>query len=139
MRVFSEFERALTWISALDAGETAASVVREAERSVQRVLTDGPRYAPAMGQFVAGCLAAARGDRERSLAAFERATPGLDAVDMGYLALCARQRYAELLGGDAGRALARQCREEFGRRGVADIGACLAMSAPGFRKIGASL
>jgi hypothetical protein len=54
---------------------------------------------------------------------------------MGYLALCARQRYAELLGGDAGLELTRKCREDFGARGVLDISACLTMSAPGFRKL----
>jgi hypothetical protein len=114
-------------------------VVREAERSVKRVLRDSPEYAPPMGQFVAGCLAAVRGDRDRALAAFERAAPGLEAVDMGYLALCARQRYAELLGGDSGRELVHKCREDFGKRGVVDVSACLTMSAPGFRKIGTSL
>jgi hypothetical protein len=55
---------------------------------------------------------------------------------MGYLALCARQRYAELLGGDSGRELVRKCREDFIARGVVDIDACLTMSAPGFRKLG---
>jgi len=139
MRVFSEFERALSIISALDDGETASSVVREAERSVQRVLRDSPEYAAAMGGFVAGCLAAARGDQGRALTAFERAAPGLEAVDMGYLALCARQRYGELLGGDTGRELVRKCGEDFAKRGVVDVQACLTMSAPGFRKIGTSL
>jgi eukaryotic-like serine/threonine-protein kinase len=139
MRVFSEFERALSIISALDEGETAASVAREGERSVKRVLRDSPEYAAPMGHFVAGCLAAVRGDRERALTAFERAAPGLEAADMGYLSLCARQRYAELLGGDSGRELVRKCREDFGKRGVVDVGACLTMSAPGFRKIGTSL
>jgi hypothetical protein len=54
---------------------------------------------------------------------------------MGYLALCARQRYAQLLGGEAGAQLTRTCREDFGARGVVDISACLTMSAPGFRKL----
>jgi hypothetical protein len=136
MRVFSEFERALSIISALDEGETASDAVREAERSVKRVLGDAPEYAAPMGHFVAGCLAAVRGDRERALSAFERAAPGLEAVDMGYLALCARQRYAELLGGDSGRALVHECLVDFRKRGVVDVAACLTMSAPGFRKIG---
>ncbi|MEO6601653.1 MAG: hypothetical protein ABIQ16_17385, partial [Polyangiaceae bacterium] len=139
MRVFSEFERALSIISALDEGEAATSVVREAERSVKRVLGDSPEYAAPMGYFAAGCLAAVRGDRDRSLTAFERAASGLEGADMGYLALCARQRYAELLGGDSGQDLVRQCRADFDQRGVVDIAACLTMSAPGFRNIGGSL
>jgi hypothetical protein len=139
MRVFSEFERALSLVAALDEGETASGVLREAERSVKCVLTDSPEYAAPMGHFVSGCLAAVQGDQERALGAFERAAPGLQAVDMGYLALCARQRYAELLGGDSGRELLRQCREDFVRRGVVDVNACLTMSAPGFRRIGAAM
>ncbi len=137
MRVFSEFERALSLIAALDEGEAAPDAAREAERSVKRVLGDSPEYARPMGQFVAGCLAAVRGDQERALAAFERAAPGLEAVDMGYLALCARQRYAQLLAGDSGRELLRKCGEDFAQRGVVDVSACLTMSAPGFRKLGA--
>jgi hypothetical protein len=136
MRVFSEFERALSLIAAIDEGDTTRSTLREAERSVKRVLGDSPEYAAPMGHFVAGCLAAVRAEKERALAEFERAAPGLEAVDMGYLALCARQRYAELLGGDSGRELVRKCREDFSARGVVDISACLTMSAPGFRKLG---
>jgi hypothetical protein len=138
MRVFSEFERALSLIAALDEGQTARELCRAAERSVQRVLRDRPAYAPPMGYFVAGCLAAARGYRERALTAFERALPGLEAVDMGYLTLCARHRYADLLGGDSGRELARQCRKEFAELGVVSVDACLTMSAPGFGKIAIS-
>ncbi|MEO8901977.1 MAG: AAA family ATPase [Polyangiaceae bacterium] len=137
MRVFSEFERALSLIAALDEGETGTDLKREAERSVKRVLADRPAYAPPMGQYVAGCLSAVRGDRESALGEFERAATGLEAADMGYLALCAKQRYAELLGGDSGQELAQQCREDFAARGVVDIGACLTMSAPGFRRLGA--
>jgi hypothetical protein len=136
MRVFSEFERALSLISAIDEGENDREVLREAERSVKRVLSDSPEYAAPMGHYVAGCLAAVRGDRDRALSEFERAASGLVAVDMGYLALCARQRYAQLLGGDSGRELNRRCLEDFGARGVVDITACLTMSAPGFRKLG---
>jgi tetratricopeptide (TPR) repeat protein len=137
MRVFSEFERALSLIAALDEGETDRAVVREAERSVKRVLADRPEYAKPMGHYVAACLAAVRGSLERALAEFEIAASGLTAVDMGYLALCARRRYAELLGGDAGRELKQKCRDDFGARGVVDINACLTMSAPGFRKLSA--
>ncbi len=49
MRVFSEFERALSLVAALDEGETASDARREAERSVRRVLRDRPRYARADG------------------------------------------------------------------------------------------
>ena len=135
MRVFSEFERALSLIAALDEGETARDAGREAERSVKRVLSDSPEYAKPMGHFLAGCLAAVRGDKDRALAAFERAAPGLEAADMGYLALCARKRYAQLLGGDSGRELGAKCREDFEKRGVVEIDACLTMSAPGFRTL----
>jgi len=135
MRVFSEFERALSLISALDEGETNSDVLRQAARSVKRVLHDGPVYSPPMGDFVGGCLAAVRGDRERALNAFERAASGLSAVDMGYLALCARRRYADLLGGDSGRELAKKCRADFAKLGVVDSEACLTMSAPGFRRL----
>ena len=135
IRVFSEFERALSLVAALDEGERAASVVRDAERSVKQVLHDTPEYAAPMGHFLNGCLAAVRGDRERSLRAFERAAPGLEAADMGYLALCARQRYAQLLGGESGHALVRKCRDEFAALGVVESSACLRMSAPGFRKL----
>jgi len=138
MRVFSEFERALSAIAALDEGERARDVFRQAERSVQRVLHDSPAYAAPMGYFVAGCLAAARARPERALTAFERAAPGLEAVDMGYLALCARHRYAHLLGGELGRELTRQCREDFAGLGVVDVDACLMMSAPGFGKLAVS-
>ncbi len=137
MRVFSEFERALSLISALDAGETDRAVRREAERAGKRILNDTPEYAEPMGRYIAGCFAAAAGDRTRAREELERAASGLTRVDMGYLALCARQRYAELLGGDAGRELMRKCHEEFGARGVVDIAACLAMSAPGFRGLSA--
>ena len=135
MRVFSEFERALSAIAALDAGETDRDVVHEAARSVNQVLRDSPAYAPPMGHYLAGCFAAAQGDRGRALKAFERAAPGLAAVDMGYLALCARKRYADLLGGDSGRQLEKACRADFARLGVVDSDACLRMSAPGFRRL----
>jgi hypothetical protein len=135
MRVFSEFERALSLVAALDEGETDREVSREAARSVKRVLGDSPAYAAPMGYFVAGCLAAVEGERERALSAFERAAPGLAAVDMGYLALCARKRYADLLGGDSGRELGRKCRADFAKLGVVDSHACLTMSAPGFRRL----
>ena len=135
MRVFSEFERALSLVAALDEGETDGDVSREAARSVKRVIGDSPAYAAPMGYFVAGCLAAVQGERERALSAFERAAPGLAAVDMGYLALCARKRYADLLGGDSGRELGRKCRADFAKLGVVDSQACLTMSAPGFRRL----
>ncbi|HEX3774690.1 MAG TPA: protein kinase [Polyangiaceae bacterium] len=137
MRVFSEFERALSLISALDEGSLDRDLERAAERSAKRVLGDSPEYAEPMGRYVAGCLAAVRADRDRALVEFERAASGLAAVDMGYLALCARQRYAELLGADSGRELMKKCHEDFGARGVVDINACLMMSAPGFRKLSA--
>jgi hypothetical protein len=133
MRVFSEFERALSAIAALDEGETDRDVLREAARSVERVKQDRPIYALPMGQYLTACLAAAQGDRKRALSSFERAAPGLAAADMGYLALCARQRYSELLGGDSGRALGEKCRADFASLGVVDREACLTMSAPGFR------
>src|SRR5260221_12927332 len=98
-------------------------------------MADKPEYARPMGHYVAGCLAAVRGDHESALSELERAATGLAAVDMGYLALCARQRYAELLGGDSGRELTRKCREDFGARGGGGIKACLRMSAPGFPKL----
>ena len=134
MRVFSEFERALSAIASLDEA-SERDVERAAQRSVDRVLGDSPQYAAPMGHFLAGCLAAARTDRKQALAAFERAAPGLEAADMGYLALCARQRYGELLGGDSGRELVRKCGEQFAEQGVVDIQACLNMSAPGFRRL----
>jgi len=137
MRVFSEFERALSAIAALDEGEASRDVEREAERSVKRVLRDRPPYAAAMGQLLAGCLAAARAERERARLALERAALELAAVDMGYLALCARKRAAELRGGDEGRARSEQCAEDFARLGVVDLQACLRMSAPGFRRLSA--
>jgi len=135
MRVFSMFERALSLISALDAGETDREVIREAERAGKRIQGDSPEYAEPMGRYIAGCLAAARGDKARALQELERAASGLAHVDMGYLALCARQRCAELLSGDAGRELARKSHDEFGARGVVDITACLNMSAPGFHRL----
>lgn len=135
MRVFSQFERALSLISAMDEGETSRELVREAERAGKRILNDSPEYAEAMGHYVAGCFAAACGESARARAELELAASELARVDMGYLALCARQRYAELLGGDAGRELTRKCHEEFGARGVVDITACLNMSAPGFRRL----
>ena len=138
MRVFSEFERALCCIAALDEGETSRELVRQAEQSLKRVRRDSPVYAVPMADFAAGCLAAAQGDPARALTAFERAASGLAAVDMGYLALCARKRCAELLGGDSGRTLSRKCSEDFAELGVVDIDACLTMSAPGFRRISAS-
>ncbi len=84
---------------------------------------------------MAGCLAAARGNQEHALRRFEAASSGLAAVDMGYLALCARQRYAQLLGGEEGVLLTRKCQADFQERGVVDVAACLTMSAPGFRKL----
>jgi eukaryotic-like serine/threonine-protein kinase len=137
MRVFSEFERALSSVAALDEGETGRDVLREAERSVRRVLGDSPEYAAPMGYFALGCLSAVQRNREQALTAFERAASGLAAVDMEYLALCARQRYADLLGGDSGKALSGKCRQEFAQLGVVDIDACLTMSAPGFGRLGA--
>ncbi|HEY3252454.1 MAG TPA: hypothetical protein VGJ91_00845, partial [Polyangiaceae bacterium] len=62
MRVFSEFERALSSIAALDDGETARDALREAERSVKRVLGDSPSYARPMGYLAGGCLLAVQGD-----------------------------------------------------------------------------
>jgi len=135
MRVFSEFERALSTIAAIDEGETGSEPFREAQRSVKRVQRDSPHYAQPMGDYLAGCLAAAQGDRAGALRALERAAPGLAAVDMGYLALCARKRYAELLGGDSGQALDKKCHADFAKLGVVDSQACLTMSAPGFRKL----
>jgi hypothetical protein len=135
MRVFSEFERALSAIAALDEGEAEPDLAREAARAVKRVQADSPAYAAPMGDYLAGCLAATKGDRKLALNAFERAAPGLAAVDMGYLALCARKRYAELLGGDSGRALDKKCRTEFTELGVVDSNACLVMSAPGFKRL----
>jgi len=137
MRVFSEFERGLSAIAALDAGETDSAIRKSAERVTQRVLSDKPEYARPMGHYLSGCLAAVRGDTERALREFAPAASGLAAVDMGYLALCARKRYAELLGGDEGRELSRKCEADFKERGVVDVSACLMMSAPGFRNLSA--
>jgi hypothetical protein len=133
--VFWEFERVLSLIAAADEGARDVDLLREAERSTKRVLQDSPRYAAPMGQYLAGCLAAAKGRRGQALVELERAMLGLRAVDMGYLALCAQQRYAQLLGGDAGRELTQQGTNEFESQGVVDIAACLSMSTPGFRRL----
>ena len=137
MRVFSQFERALSFIAALDEDTNELDLQREAERVIRQVRGDRPGYAAPMGEYLLGCLSAVRGRLESSHAAFERAASGLEAADMGYLALCARMRSAQLAAGDSGRALAQTCLEQFHKRGIVNVTACLAMSAPGFRRLSA--
>jgi ATP/maltotriose-dependent transcriptional regulator MalT len=103
--------------------------------AARRLLADSPEYARPMGELVTGCLAAAQGKPEQAEAALGRAADGLEHVDMGYLAACARLRQAALLAGERGRALRSKTESELAARGVVDIGACLAMSAPGFRRL----
>ncbi|HEY2405162.1 MAG TPA: protein kinase [Polyangiaceae bacterium] len=137
MRVFSEFERGLSLIAAIDDGDSDPAVVAAAKAAAKRLLRDSPEYAHPMGDLLTGCLAAARGDREQAEAALARASDGLTRVDMGYLAACARLRQAWLLGGDGGRELRQATEADLARKGVVDSHACLNMSAPGFRRLGA--
>ncbi len=134
MRVCTTFERGLCAVAGAEDGADRASSLQLAERCARELLSDRPDYAAPMGHHVRGCCLALKGQRERALAELELAISGLLRVDMGYLASCAKARRGALLGGQAGRELVETSTEQLVKQGIVDVGACLDMSAPGFRE-----
>jgi hypothetical protein len=133
IRAFARFEHGLT---ALAAARTTDARVRSArlataEKDARTMLREGTPYASAMGEMVGGLAAAARGDPGAAAASLGRAVRGLTAVDMGYLAACARHRLGSLLGGIDGAALKTAAESYFQEQGVARPDRCLDMTAPG--------
>jgi hypothetical protein len=132
VRVFSLYERGLSAISAAVAGYQKKRALEVADRWATALSREKLRYAPALGLLLRAGTHAARRDHDRTLAALDQAIPRLDAADLRYLAACARSRKGELIGGAAGRDLARDARAFFSAQGVVSVERCLAMSAPGF-------
>jgi hypothetical protein len=136
MRVCSTFERALTAVAAADDTQSPAPLLADAERCAKSLRSEGVGYAVAMGSLIAACVAAARGRSEVARVELVRAHRELVDADLGYLARCAAVRLGGLLGGAEGGKLAETARAKLAAEGVVDIESCLAMSAPGFARLG---
>jgi serine/threonine protein kinase len=133
MRVCTTFERGLCAISAAEDGGDRVELLALAERCARDLIDDRPDYAAPMGHHVLGCLRAARGETEPALRALDLAISGLNRVDMGYLASCAKARRGALGGGETGRELVKASSEQLISQGIVNVERCLDMSAPGFR------
>lgn len=132
VRVFSLYERGLSAISGAVSGYQKKRALEAADRWALALSSEKLRYAPALGLLLRAGTHAARRDHDRALAALDQAIPRLDAADLRYLAACARSRKGELIGGAAGRDLAREADAFFSAQGIVCVERCLAMSAPGF-------
>ncbi|HEU4533694.1 MAG TPA: hypothetical protein VFS00_06235, partial [Polyangiaceae bacterium] len=137
VRVFAHFERALCALAAADAAgdeAEAAPLVRSAEADARRLAREDVPYARAMGRYALAAVLAARGQGPAALAALRAAVDECEAAKLGYFAACARDRYGELLGA-AGAAERGASRVYFAQEGVRAPERCLAMSAPGYRRL----
>ncbi len=134
IRLTSLFERGLCAVAAAEQSSDAADALHEAEHYVSRLRRERLRFAPPLGEHLAACVAAARGNREAAERALSRAVAGLETADMGYLASCARYRYGQVLGGEEGAGLVAEAASRLEAEGVKNSGRCLAMSAPGFAR-----
>ncbi len=77
---------------------------------------------------------AARGQGPKALAELGAAIEACEAAELGYFVACARGRLGALLG-DAGAAESEASRAFFEREGVREPERCVAMSAPGYRRL----
>jgi serine/threonine protein kinase len=134
VRLTSLFERGLCAVAAYGHADSASDPLREADHYVGRLRRERLRFAPPLGEHLAACVAAARGDAESAKRALSRAIAGYERADMGYLESCARYRHGQLLGGDEGAKLVAQADSELEAQGVKNVEGCLAMSAPGFSR-----
>lgn len=134
VRLTSLFERGLCAVAAHGHTDAASDPLREAEHYVSRLRRERLRFAPPLGEHLAACVAAARGDEQSAERALSRAVAGYQKADMGYLASCARYRHGQVLGGDEGRKLVAQSGSELEAQGVKNVERCLEMSAPGFSR-----
>ncbi|MCU0683133.1 MAG: protein kinase [Polyangiaceae bacterium] len=134
VRVFAHFERALCALAAADAGEAAAPLLRSAEADARRLLREDVPYARAMGRYALAAVLAAQGQGPKALAALQAAIDECETANLGYYVACARDRYGALLGaeGDAEREASRVY---FDQEGVRAPDRCIAMSAPGYRRL----
>jgi tetratricopeptide (TPR) repeat protein len=135
VRVFAHFERALCALAAADAGAPAEPLVRAAEADARRLAREGVPYARAMGRYALAGALAAQGRRAEAIAALRDAVDGCAAAGLGYFVACARERYGALRGGGEGDEASARARAFFAAEGVRSPARCLAMSAPGFRRL----
>ncbi len=133
VRLTTLFERGLCIVAA-SGMDSRGDSLGEAERYVSRLRRERLRFGPPLGEHLAACVAAARGDAESAERALARAIAGYDLADMGYLGLCARYRRGQLLGGDEGTRLVAQAASGLAAQGVKNVQGCLEMSAPGFSR-----
>jgi len=135
VRACSAYERGLSAIAAAAVGYDRSGALGAARHYARALGREKLPYGRAMGFLVRAGLHAVEDDRRGALRALEEAIPMLEAADWGYLAACARHRQGELLGGSTGRALIERSRAFFEAQGVRNVDRCLAMSAPGFRRV----
>lgn len=105
---------------------------RELARVIRRLKKSPHAWAPAFSELLIGTEYAAQGRPSASSEALERAERAFEAIGMfGHLA-AVRVRRGELLGGELGRLLSAQGREELRRLGCQDVERWLCLLAPGF-------
>jgi hypothetical protein len=118
--------------AALDAGSDMPAILRSCEHDA-RVLTREPRPdAVADAMLIQAGVAAARGQRDRSLEVLEQAIARYDEAGMKLQAASSRRRQGQLFGDDGGRKLMPVADDFMRRQGVRDPDRWLAVHAPGF-------
>jgi hypothetical protein len=132
VRICSAYERGLSAVAAAASGFDRSRALRAADHYSRELLREKLLYGRAMGHLVRAGVRAVQHDRAGALAALDAAIPMLEVADLGYMAVCARHRKGELMGGESGRELIARSRAFLHAQAVKNVESCLAMSAPGF-------
>jgi tetratricopeptide (TPR) repeat protein len=109
------------------------ALLREASRSLDRLVKEKRAWADAEVAAGRALLARVRGKRDEALETMRRAAEGFEALRMGLSAAACKYRYGEWRGGDAGAAAVREATEALRAEGIkepAKMARCFAPAIP---------
>ena len=109
-----------------------ASLLAEATRDAAKIEGQRRAWGMPLAALLRAGVAARRDDPARAVARLVEAARGFEEGGFALLAVVARRRWGELLGGDQGAALVTAADAQMRDRGVVDPARFTAMLAPGF-------
>jgi hypothetical protein len=130
VRVFMMDLRARAEIALAQARGGDEGLLRAAERRARSIERERMVWGDLVAASLLGCIARVRKDDRVAAQLFDRAAIGFDAIDMGVHAAAARERLADVLGGDKGRAHRTRAAEVFARQAIKDPARFVRMLAP---------
>ena len=119
---------------ALASGADGELQLRKVEHFVSTLRRERVGWASAQADLLGAAREYARGRDAQAVKLLGQAVAGFDAEDMRLHAACARQRLAELVGGEQGAALAQEASAFLAQQRIQNPARMLAAVAPGFQR-----